>query len=111
MLMPGTTTIVVSRGTTTDAYGDEVDAYSPVYTGVPAIISYQTDVSLPPSSGRPVQVSAYEIIVDNWLQIEDQDLITDQQTGDQYQVTSVRKLPSYGIPTDLQLAARRIDGT
>lgn len=111
MLMPATTTIDVSRGSTTDAYGDEVDAPQPVYQGIPAIISYQTSVSLPPASGRPVQASAYEIVVDSWVQMKDQDVITDRQTGEQYQVTSVRRLPSYGIPTDLQLAARRIDGT
>ncbi len=111
MLMPPTTTIDVDRGTTQDAYGDDVDALTRVYAGIPAIISYQTAVSLPPASGRPVQASAYEIVVDSWVVMKDQDVITDRQTREQYRVTTVRKLPSYGIPTDLQLIAQRIDGT
>ncbi|MGH3436848.1 MAG: hypothetical protein ACRDRN_10330 [Sciscionella sp.] len=111
MLMPPTTTIDVDRGSVLDGFGDEVDAFTRVYDGVPAIIAYQTEVALPPASGRPVQASAYEIVVDSWLEMKDQDVVTDRQTGEQYRVTTVRKLPSYGIPNDLQLIARRIDGT
>lgn len=109
--MPPTTTVTISRGTTTDAYGDEVNQLNQLYTGVPAIINYQTGVSKDPSSGRPVQVSAYEVVLPKGTDVKDQDVLTDQQTGEKYEVTSVRTLPSYGVPADVWVVVRRLDGT
>lgn len=111
MLMPPTTTITISRGTDQDVWGDEVNSLNQLYVGVPAIINYQTGVSKDPSTGAPVQASAYEVVVPKGTDVKDQDVLTDSQTGEQYEVTSVRILPSYGVPADVWLAVRRLDGT
>ena len=63
--MPPTTTVTISRGTTADEYGDEVNILNQLYTGVPAIIAYQSDVSLDPASGNPVEVGNYQAFFDN----------------------------------------------
>lgn len=109
--MPPTTTCTISRGTVQDVYGDEVNNLNQVYTDVPAIITYQSGVSKDPSTGAPVQTSVYEIVMPQGTDVKDQDVIADQQTGENYEVTAVRILPSYGIPTDVWIAARRLDGT
>ncbi len=108
--MPPTTTITISRGTSTDAYGDPVNSLNQLYFGVPAIINYQTGVSKDPSTGQPVQASAYEVVVPKGTDVKNQDVLTDQQTGEEYEVTAVRTLPSYGVPADVWLAVRRLDG-
>lgn len=108
--MPPTTTCTISRGTVQDLYGDEVSVLNQLYTDVPAIITYQTGVSKDPSTGTPVQTSVYEIVMPQGTDVKDQDTITDLQTGENYEVTAVRILPSYGIPADVWIAARRLDG-
>lgn len=109
--MPPTTAVTISRGTSADEYGDPIDTPTPLYTDVPAIIVYSTGVSLDPSSGRPVQASNYECILPFGTDVQNQDVITDQQTLESYTVTSVRTLPSYGLPADVQVAMFRTDGT
>lgn len=110
MLMPPTTTVTISRGTTTDAYGDPIDQLTPIYWDVPAIICYQAGTVKDPASGRPVQVSNYECVLPSQQDVKDQDVITDQQTQESYTVTEVRTLPSYGLPADKQVAMVRTDG-
>lgn len=108
--MPPTTTVTISRGTDVDEYGDPIDNLNQLYTDVPAIIVYQTGISKDPASGTPVQVSNYECILDFGTDIKNQDVVTDQQTLESYTVVSVRTLPSYGLPVDIQIAMVRTDG-
>lgn len=110
MLMPPTTTVAISRGTDVDEYGDPIDNLNQLYTDVPAIIVYQAGISMNPASGIPVQISNYECILETGTDVLDQDVVTDQQTGESYTVTSVRMLPSYGLPSDLQIVMVRTDG-
>lgn len=111
MLMPPTTTVTISRGTSVDAFGDPIDTPNQLYTDVPAIIVYNTGVSMDPSSGRPVQVSNYECILPHGTDVKDQDVIQDIQTLETYTVTSVRTLPSYGLPADVTISMFRTDGS
>lgn len=114
MLMPATTTVSIARPgpDDVDAYGDPIDTLAvPIATGLPAIIVYRTGTSRDPASGTPIQVDTSEAVLDKGADVQDQDVITDEQTGDKYRVTQVRVLPSYGIPADLWLAVVRLGGT
>lgn len=109
MLMPPTTTLTIHRGTVVDAYGDPTDEINPIATDVPAIIAYSASTRQDPASGRPVQVSAYDCVVERGTDIRPQDRVVDNQTGVTYEVTNVSVLPSYGLPTDVQVALWRVD--
>lgn len=111
MLMPPTTFVTISRATQTDAYGDPQDIDStPLYTDVPAIISDPVTTTQDPATGTPRQVNAMQIILRRGTDVRDDDRITDQQTGIVYNVTSVRVLPAYGIPSDIWCTVQTVGG-
>lgn len=112
--MPATTTVTIRRpgAQDVDAYGDPIDTIAvPIATGLPAIIVYRASTVRDPASGQPVQVDASEAVLDKGTDVQDQDVLTDEQTGEDYRVTQVRILPSYGIPADVWLALERLGGT
>lgn len=107
--MPPTTFVSISRGTTLDAYGDPTDVNNdPLYTDVPAIISYKTRVTQDPVSGTPRQITALDCLLPKGTDVQNDDRITDQQTGTVYAVTGVTQLPSYGIPADVWVALSQV---
>ena len=109
MLMPPTTTITISRAVAPDAYGDPADVDDPpVYTDIPAIISYKTKITQDPVTGTPRQITASDCLVGKGTDILPDDRITDQQTGTVYNVTGVTALPSYGIPADVWVALEQV---
>lgn len=114
MLMPATTTVSISRPNVGDVddYGDPIDTVAlPISNGLPAIISYRTGTVKDPASGVPVQVDASEVVLDKGTDVRDQDVLTDEQTGERYTVVQVRTLPSYGLPADVWLSVKRINGS
>jgi hypothetical protein len=109
--MPPTTTVSIARGTVIDAYGDPADLNNtPVYTNIPAIISYKTRTTQDPATGTPRQITAYECIVDRGTDVRDDDRLTDEQTSIVYNVTGVTQLPSYGLPADVWVALEQVGG-
>jgi hypothetical protein len=110
-MMPPTTTVSIARGEQLDAYGDPQDINSvPVYTNIPAIISYKTRTTQDPATGTPRQITAYECILDRGTDVRDDDRLTDEQTGIVYNVTGVTLLPSYGVPADVWVALSQVGG-
>lgn len=111
MGMPPTTRVTVNRATQLDAYGDPVDINTaPIAVGVPAIVAYDGRVMQDPATGTPRQVTSSSIILPKGTDVRDDDRLTDEQTGQVYQVTGVTLHPSYGIPGDVWCAVTAVGG-
>lgn len=111
MMMPPNAVVSISRGTAeeVDAGGDPVEVDSmPLYTDVPALIGYVGAVTQSYASGTPRQVSMFEIYVDAGRDVKPQDRLVDQDDVT-YHVTAVNQLPSFGMPSDIQVKAYRVD--
>jgi hypothetical protein len=109
MGMPGTTRVTISRAVQNDAYGDPQDInVPPLYTDVPAIIAYDGRVMQDPATGTPRQVTSSSVVFNKGTDVRQDDRLTDQQTGQVYQVTGVTLHPAYGVPGDVWCAVSAV---
>ena len=107
MIARATTTVSVLRGTATDGYGDETDATTAVYTGIPASLTEQTRTVTTRESPTP-RVIRYTVgRVTAGTDITDQDRIKDERTNEIYIVEAVSSMNSAAVAADLRLDLRR----
>ena len=102
-----TTTISVLRGTTTDAYGDEQDTYTPIATGVPASLTEQTRRVTTRDDPTPRVVRYAVARVAAGTDVIDQDRVRDERTGAVYIVDAVSQMANPALTPDLRLDLRR----
>jgi hypothetical protein len=103
------TQITVLRGTTVNAFGDEVDSNTPFITDLPATLIETGKTVQDPSTPTPRTIRQISCWVPLWAGVLDTDRIRDQRTGDVYIVISVTKPPTIiGAPVDLVLSLKRI---
>lgn len=107
MLALAATTITVYRGTTTDVWGDEQDADTPVYTGIVASITEQSRRVTTRDDPTPRVVRYAVGRVTAGTDITDQDRIVDERTGAVYIVDAVSSMTSPVVAADLRLDLRR----
>lgn len=107
MIALATTTLTVYRGTSTDAWGDEVDTDTAVHTGIPAALTEQTRRVTTRDDPTPRIVRYAVGRVTAGTDITDQDRLLDERTGAIYIVDAVSQMSSAAVAADLRLDLRR----
>lgn len=107
MIATATTTLTVLRGTSTNAWGDEIDTDTPRYTGIPASLVEQTRRVTTRDDPTPRIVRYAVGRVTAGTDITDQDRIRDERTGAVYIVDAVSSMNSAAVAADLRLDLRR----
>ena len=109
MLGLANTSVAILRGTTTDDYGDLVDADTPAYTSIPAAIVESSMTVMDPGAQVPRTVRAITCMLPGWADVLNSDRLQDP-SGRIYEIESVEAQPSLGYPPDTILTLRRVTG-
>jgi hypothetical protein len=103
------TTASILRGTTSNQFGDQIDASTPVITGLPVTLIETGKRVQDPASPTPRTVRQIYASVPEWAGILDTDRLLDEQTGDTYIITSVtRPATIIGAPVDTVCQLKRV---
>lgn len=102
--------VSVLRGTTANAYGDETDGTTAVFTGIPAAIVESSHTTTDPASQTPRTVRTITCVMPGWAAVLNSDRLQDGN-GVIYMIESVTAQPSLGYPADTILTLRRVTGT
>lgn len=103
------TTASILRGTSSNWAGDQVDANTPVITGLPITLIETGKSVQDPSTPTPRTIRQIYANVPEWAGILNTDRLMDERTGDVYIVISVTKPPTIiGAPVDTVLGLRRV---
>lgn len=98
------TTIAIYRGSSQDSFGDEVDADTPVRTGVPAsLIEGRPREVNSGTTNTPRVVRTATLRVNNSEMIRRGDRIKDESTGQFYRVDEPTHVGSPAWPNDLRV--------
>lgn len=81
----------MSRGTSVDEYGDEIDTPIPVITNVLGSIIEQRRTEFNPGDSRVASISFLTGRFNKRYDIQDGDTLTDEKTGETYGVQAVMK--------------------
>jgi hypothetical protein len=102
-----TTTIAILRGTSTNAWGDEIDTDTPIYTGIPAALTEQSRRVTTRDDPTPRIVRYAVARVAAGTDVTDQDRVRDERTGAVYIVDTVSSMANPALTADLRLDLRR----
>lgn len=103
------TTASVLRGTTSNQFGDVIDASTAVITGLPVTLVETGKSVQDPSTPTPRTIRQIYCSVPEWAGVTNSDRIKDEQTGDVYIIISVTKPPTIiGAPVDTVLGLKRV---
>lgn len=103
--------VSVLRGTTTNAWGDTVDAGgmgSVVASDIPAFIAVKSKTVTDPSTQTPRVVQTIRGAVGSDVDIRDTDQLYDDTHAVTYAVEAVTQPLAAGITPDLELELRRV---
>lgn len=105
MYAMATTTCSILRGSTTDGYGDEADANTPVYTNVPISIMETNSTVATPEDPTPRVIRQVTARIGSDVDVTDGDRVKDELTGTIYMIDNVirRGSPVYTPDTRLDL--------
>jgi hypothetical protein len=106
MMELANTLLTVCRGTEANAYGDESDVGTVLYTSIPAGVVEASKTVFDPATQRPQTIRLSKCIVPSWADILTSDTLQDQSTGDYYMITDLQLQPSLGSPPDKLLTLR-----
>lgn len=107
MLVRATTKISVLRGTTTNAFGDEVDNFTVAASGIPASLIEQTRQMFTRESTEPRVVRYTVGRVTAGTDIRQNDVLLDERTSVKYIVQAVSGLGNPVRMEDLRLDLKR----
>jgi hypothetical protein len=102
-------TITVMRGMAVNAYGDESDVGTPLYTGVQAALAETEQTVFDAATQRQQIIRAVTCTVPAWVDVLTTDTIRDEFTGFYYMVEGIRSEPGIGYyppPKTLTLRMR-----
>jgi len=103
------TTCAVLSGTTTNQFGDLVDANVPRISSLPVTLIETGKSVQDPSSPTPRTIRQILCIVPEWAGITDEDRLRDDRTGDVYIIIGITRPPTIiGAPVDIKLDLKRI---
>jgi hypothetical protein len=103
------TTVSVLRGTTTNAFGDEVDLNESAFEHVPALLIETGRNVQDPSTPTPRTIRQIVCHVPPWTGVLDTDRIIDEATGSVYIIISVTRPPTLmGAPVDIRCDLKRV---
>jgi hypothetical protein len=103
------TTLSVFRGTAANPYGDLDDVGTLYLTGIPASVTETAKSSFDPASQTRRTIRAITAVVPSWADINDDDTLRDERTGDYLMIEAIQRQPTLGLPggdTILSLRAR-----
>lgn len=106
-----TTTITVLRGSTTDSYGDDVDGTDSVYSKVPAAIGEQSPIIEITPDGTPRTIRRFRTRIPAYVQLQDEDRIKDERTGDIYIIDSIVRSQNPVFTPERSVNLRRVGDT
>lgn len=104
-----TTTVAVLRGTTTDAYGDPVDADDAVRARIPVALAITNRRVWVPAERRHTQVTEITGRVRRDADIQEEDRLRDERDGSIYLVEAVTIPPRVTGFEKARLTLRRVD--
>lgn len=103
-----TTTVAILRGTTTDGYGYEADANTPVATGIPASIVEQAQNTRRPDSDRPSTIRGYACRLPHDTDLRDGDRIKDEADNAVYMLDTITRPANPARAMDWQVELRKV---
>lgn len=104
------TSLSVYRGTAPNGYGDVDDVGTLYLTGIPAGVTETSRASFDPASQTRRTIRSITAVVPGWADINDDDTLRDELTGDFYMIESVETQPTLGLPADRILSLRARSG-
>lgn len=103
------TTVDILRGTTTNAFGDEVDLNEALFEGVPALLIETGRTVQDPSTPAPRTIRQIICHVPPWTGVLGTDRIRDRATLAVYIIISVTRPPTLmGAPVDIMCNLKRV---
>lgn len=103
------TTASVLRGTTSNQFGDVIDASTPVITGLPVTLIETGKTVQDPSTQSPRTIRQVKCWVPEFAGVVSTDRIMDERTGDVFIIIGVTKPPTtIGAPVDTVLDLKRV---
>lgn len=108
MIALATTTVSVLRGTSTTAFGDEVDAATVVQTGVPMAIMAQSQSSTRAVDQRTQEVETFRGRAPKGTAIYTGDRVQDERSGEIYTVTGSHQAANPVLGQDLAVDLTRV---
>lgn len=108
MMELANTRLTIMRGTEANAYGDESDIGTPIYTGVPAAVNESSKQVFDPATQTPRTIRTSKAVVAGWTDVLDSDTIRDEVTGAYYMIQDIQRQPTgpTGISPDIILTLR-----
>ncbi|MCW2898566.1 MAG: hypothetical protein JWO67_831 [Streptosporangiaceae bacterium] len=100
-------TASILRGTTKNAYGDDVPSGTVVASGITAYFAEDAQTVFDPATQAPRIVRTVSGLVPSTTDITEDDQIRDDTTGITYAIQAVVRPSLPGRAADLQLALRR----
>lgn len=110
MMELANTTLAVFRGEAANAYGDLTDVGTPYLTGIPAALTEVSKQSFDPASQTRRTIRTITAVVPDWADIDDDDTLMDERTGDYFMIEAINRQPTLGLPADTQLTLRARSG-
>lgn len=98
-----TTFLTVMRGTTLNRAGDETDVGTPIYQHIPASLVETSHQTFDRDEATYRTIRATKALVPHWADIDTDDTIQDERTGEYYMIEDIEKQPTLGLPGDTML--------
>lgn len=102
-----TTRVSVLRGTTTDVFGDEIDASTVRASGIPASLIEASRQAQQPVTGTPRIIRSHVCRVPPGTDVTEDDRIRDDMTSEVYIVVSVTRNANPVMAQPLRLDLKR----
>jgi len=103
-----TTTVTVYRGTTTNAFGDDVDNTTPLFTGKPMSIQEQRRATTRHADNRAQTVLYHTARCSPALDVRLDDRLLDERTGSIYLVTAASTVENTVTTNDRRLDLEKV---
>jgi hypothetical protein len=108
MMELANTCLTIMRGTAANAFGDESDVGTPIYTGVPAAVVESSKQVFDPATQQPRTIRTSTAVVAGWVDVLISDTIMDEGSGNYYMINDIAVQPTgpTGIAADKLLTLR-----
>ncbi|MCW2904454.1 MAG: hypothetical protein JWO67_6719 [Streptosporangiaceae bacterium] len=105
-----TTYLTVMRGTEQNKFGDDTDVGVPLYRHVPASIVEVSHQTFDRAEGTQRTIRTIRCAVPSWADIDTDDTIQDELTGQFYMIEDIQRQPTLGLPADTLLTLQSRSG-
>jgi len=110
-LLPSNAVFDLYRAQQDDGYGDtEDDDTAPLYSGLRGTLSYQGRRTMDPASNTPQQAETYFCLLPKGTDVQNDDRLRLQSTGEWFNVEGSTPLPSFGFSSDINVTLTKVAG-